>query len=169
MKKEDKVAIIQSLEKTFNLYKPPDRIGEIIEYEDDNYLVIGIERVRFAGKKLKVLYTCQNLDIVHESQSNMVNPFDDFIELYVDIDTLKSIESFDHNFIQDRQNLLPIGQIFHYKEHYYRWVTYTDLEFEFTTLRISGLAQPVYPMTMKKARKMLISHKKKKLNLALIR
>src|SRR5690625_2967601 len=133
--------VIIALEKTFNLFKQPDRIGDIIDYQDKSYLIIGIERVRFVAKKLKVLYTCQTLNITHTLQPE-VQPFDNYTEFYAKVDTNKHFGDQDWIFRSNRENLLRIGQVFEYKNHYYRWVTYTDLEFEFTTLKVSGLAQP---------------------------
>lgn len=148
--------IITGLEKTFNFFKPPDRIGDVIDYKDNSYLIIGIERVRFFGRKLSVLYTCQILDTLHSLKPE-VQPFDNYADFYIEIDIDKHFNDRDWKF-QERENLLRLGQVFHYEGHYYRWVTYTDLEFEFTTLKVSGLAQPVYPITAKEARKTLSKH-----------
>lgn len=159
--------IIVGLEKTFNFFRSPDRIGDIIEHKDNSYLIIGIERVRFYGRKLKVLYTVQILDVVHTLQP-AVQPFENYTDFYINIDVEKHFKDRDWLF-RKRDNLLRLGQVFHYEDHYYRWVTYTDLEFEFTTLKVSGLAQPVYPVTTSQARRTLMEHKRKKLDLVLIR
>ncbi len=153
--------IITGLEKTFNLYKPPNRIGDIIDYKDNSYLIIGIERVRFVAKKLKVTYTCQNLNVPHVLRPE-VQPFDNYTEFYVKIDTKKHFEQ-DWSYASD--DLVRLGRVFGHENHYYRWLMYTDLEFEFTTLKVSGLAQLVYPVT----RRTLMEHKRKKLDLVLIR
>lgn len=160
--------IISSLEKTFKLFKPPDRIGDIIEHKDESYLIIGIERVRFASTTLKVVYTCQNLNVLHELHPEVHNPFDNYNEFYVNIDTTKRFEEQNWIFAKDRQNLLQIGRVFEFEKHYYRWITYTDLKFDFTTLRVTGVAQPIHPITQSAARKKLVNHKKKKLGLSLI-
>lgn len=161
-------AVISSLEKTFKLFKPPDRIGDIIEHKDESYLIIGIERVRFVSAALKVIYTCQNLNILHALQPEVHSPFDNYSEFYINIDTTKRFEKEDRIFSSDRENIIAIGRVFEFEKHYYRWITYTDLKFDFTTLRVTGLAQPIYPTTQTYARKKLINHKKKKIGLSLI-
>jgi|SRR5690625_2284081 len=162
------VKLIRSLEKEFNFFKQPERIGDIIDYKDHSYLIIGIECVRFYGRKLRVMYTCQRLDMAHALQPE-VQPFDNYKTFYANVDVKKHYDDADSIFSSNRENLLKIGRVFEFEGHYYRWITYTDLEFEFTTLKVSGLAQPVYPVTTSQARRTLMDHKRKKLDLALIR
>lgn len=159
--------LILGLEKTFNFFKSPNRVGDIIDYKGNSYLIIGIERVRFYGRKLKVIYTCQRLDALHSLQPE-IQPFDNYTEFYIKIDIRKHFDDRDWQF-KERDNLLRLGQVFHHEGYYYRWVNYTDLKFEFTTLQVSGLAQPVYPITAKEARQTLIKHRSKKLDLEVIK
>lgn len=158
--------LITSFQKKFKLFKPPNRIGDIIEYDDTEYLIIGIEKVVLSQHCLLVTYTCQNLTIFHTVPPT-VNINDDMVEFYSDVDITKLYDDKDWLFKQ-RDNLNSIGRVFEHKNNYYRSMTYTDLEFNFTTLRVSILAQIIRPMTVESSKKYLLNHKKKKIGLSLI-
>ena len=162
----DKKLII-SLTKTFKLFKPPCRIGEVTEYENDSYLIIGIEKVRFFGSNLKVTYTCQNLNVLHALPTRQIGNCN-YSEFYTKINTKDYLET-DWITRNDRDNLIRLGGAFEYKGSYYRWITYSDLKFDFTTLELSALAESIHPVNHKTARSKLISSKRKKLDLAVIK
>src|SRR5699024_11079244 len=145
------------------------RIGEIIEYENGSYLIIGIEKVRFIGSELKVSYTCQNLNVLHVLPTRSIGSYpDNYTEFYAKINTLDYLEK-DLFFRNDRDNLNRICGAFDYEDEYYRWVAYSDLKFDFTTLELSALAEPIYPVNQKTARTKLISSKRKKIGLEVIK
>lgn len=161
--------LITSFLKKFNFYKQPNRVGDILEYKNTEYLIIGIEKARFIGKKLEIMYTCQNLNLTHELQPKVSNTENKITEFYVDIDTIKHFNDRDFVFSSRTDNLLPIGETFPTEDYYYRWFSYTELEFNFTTLRVSGLAESIFPVSINEARKTLMKHKKKKLDISLIK
>lgn len=159
--------LIMSFKKTFKLFIPPNRIGEVIEYEDNSYLIIGIERVQFFGTKLRVTYTCQNLRVVHKIPTRNIGFSKDYMEFYVHINTKDYLET---DWIsRDRDNLVRIGNVFEWENSYYRWITYSDLKFDFTTLEINALAEPIYPVDLKTSRTKLINSKRKKIDLSVIK
>lgn len=168
MKKSDiGKRLIVSFNKTFKLFIPPNRIGEVIEYENNSYLIIGIERVKFFGAKLIVTYTCQNLSVTHKIPTRNIGFSSDYMEFYVHINTKDHLET---DWIsRDRDNLVRIGNVFECENNYYRWVTYSDLKFNFTTLEINALAEPIYPVDLKTARNKLINNKRKKIDLSVIK
>lgn len=168
-KTDDDKKLIISLIKTFKLFKPPDRIGDIIDYENNSYLIIGIEKVRFFGSSLRVRYTCQNLSVLHALPTRQINNYSsNYTEFYASIDTKDYLET-DWFTRKNRDNLVRIGGAFEHGGDYYRWITYSDLKFDFTTLEISTLAEPIYPVDQKTARTKLISSKRKKLELEVIK
>ncbi|MEI3614725.1 hypothetical protein [Pseudogracilibacillus sp. SO30301A] len=113
MKKSDiDKMLIMTLVKTFKLYKPPNRIGETIEYENNSYLIIGIEKVRFFGAKLKVSYTCQNLSVLHKLSTRNIGSFsNNYTEFYTKINTKDYLET-DWITRNDRDNLIRLGGVF---------------------------------------------------------
>lgn len=162
MKTDNK--LIVSLQKKFKLFKAPNRIGDILDYEGIEYLIIGIEKVTLRYSALYVTYTCQNLRILHSEQPNVINNANT-LEFYADVNISDYVE--DRGYVGER-NLISIGKVFEHKGYYYRWITYSDLEFDFTTLRVSTFAQPIRPMSVTSARKQLLEHKKQKIGLSLL-
>lgn len=153
--------LITTIEIVFKFFEQPNRIGDVIEYEDIEYLIIGIEQVEISMDRLNVIYTCQNLGIVHRSQPNSIDSHD-CIEFYIDIDLTKL-----ENFFYSR-DLINIGRVFEYEGDFYRWTSYSDIEIEFMTLRISAIPELVRPVSNKKVRKKLLGHKLNKVGFTLI-
>lgn len=156
--------MIVSIRRSFKLFKQPEKIGDIFEYKNIDYLIIGIEKVKLYNDELHVIYTCQNLTCDHE-QSYGTEP--DYTEFWLEMDIPKAKESMKSSF-QLSRNVIETGRVFNHDDDYYRWITYTDLEFDYMTLKIRALAQPVYPLSPTQARKKLINHKKKRIGLSII-
>lgn len=161
--------LILSIQQSFKLYKEPHKIGDIIEYKDTSYLIIGVEHARFVGANLVVIFTCQNLSLSHGYPTRDMLPVAaNQSEFSIEIDTKAHLEKYPWE-RKGRGNLLPLGKVFHCEGNYYRWLTYTNIAFDFTTLQLYGLAETVYATTPKKAKRVLLDHKKSKLGLSLIR
>lgn len=160
--------LIVTIEQNFKLYKVPYQIGDIIDYEKKDFLIIGIEYARLVGANLKVAYTCQNLHLAHCYPSRgVIHSADNKKEFYLDFDAKKILES--DPWGNRRGYLLPIGQVFYNKGNYYRWLNYSRIEFEFTTLRAFGHAEAVQVTPVKNIKKILLDHKKEKLGISLIK
>lgn len=155
--------LIVTLSKRFKLFKPPNRIGDILEYQETEYLIIGIEKVSLFGTTLTVSYTCQNLSVEYEK--NWSAGIDDNVtEFTSSYDIPKLVDGeFGRN-----KKMMELGKTFEYEGEYYRWLTYSDLEFEFTTLKVNALAMPIAPTPTNKTKRKLIDHKVKKLGLILL-
>jgi len=161
-----KQELIISLRMRFKLFKSPNRIGDVIEYKNVEYLIIGIEQVRLIGSILEVRYTCQNLAIEH-SFKPMVNLENDYVAIDVKVDIPKVVDGREKILGTD-SNLVTIGSVFEKDSLYYRYHSFTDLVFDSMILNMQMLAEPVRPVTVESARNQLLSHKKQKTGLFLV-
>lgn len=160
--------LIVSFVKQFRLFKAPYRIGDLIEYQKFEYLIIGIERVELIAGSLRVTYTCQNTSIEYslpEIKREQVNGVE---AIYAELDILSIIEKRNKLFNSYNSDLVTVGRVFQLKDGYYRYHSFTDLVFESKVLRIDMLAELITPMTNQDARKQLIDRKRKKLKLTLV-
>lgn len=154
--------LIVTLSKRFKLFKSPNRIGDVLEHQKTEYLIIGIEKVSLFGTTLTVSYTCQNLSVEYEK--NWATGIDDNVAEFTGSYDIPKLVDRDY----ERNRMMELGKTFEYEGEYYRWLTYSDLEFDFTTLKINALAMPIAPTPTNKAKRKLIDHKVKKIGLILL-
>lgn len=157
--------LITTLIKTFKLFKPPDSIGDVMEYKNTEYLIIGIEKVELSSICLKVWYTCQSLAIEHTTKNTITS--DNYVKFHASVEVNELLDRQTQSFHYSR-DLIPIGRVFNHDDDYYRWITYTGLDFDYMTLKISALAEQIYPTSQNHARNQLLRHKRKKIGLSLI-
>lgn len=122
---------------------------------DNTYLVIGIEKFEVLYQKLKVWYTCQNLN--ETDYISKKKAYRESFQLEMDVK---------FKYDDDRLNSkLYIGSVHFVKGHHYKLVEYTDIKLDSTDLHVSFVAKPIYPLDRKEARTKFIDNRKNKLQL----
>ncbi|PGK51679.1 hypothetical protein CN918_28195 [Priestia megaterium] len=149
--------LIKSIRRTTQLYRQPSRVGDVIEHNNEHWLIIGIQDIKIIYSRLDILYVCQNLELDFLYQP-ATNKGDDLREFEMAIRTGK-----EH--LLEKINL---GRIFWYNKMPFQSVEYIDVEIKYTDVVISFLARPIRPVSQKEAKAKLLSEKKKKLNLSLL-
>ena len=80
---------ITSLQKTFRFFKQPDKVGDLLDYKDRKYLILGIEQLYFGRNFLTVTYTAQNVAYFNYSDQVKVSVSDsDLITLKIQHDSV---------------------------------------------------------------------------------
>ena len=153
--------LITTVRSRIRLYKQPHRIGDVIDVDNMNFLIIGIQDIRLVlGSQLEIYYVCQSLEMDHAYQPMQTVPHDNFIELELMIPTGKE---------RDYLKRIELGRLIWSEEGWpYQTIEYTDVELKFTDLVISFLARPIKPVSQKEARARLRNEKKKRLNLSVL-
>ncbi|AJA42394.1 hypothetical protein AJ85_05745 [Alkalihalobacillus alcalophilus ATCC 27647 = CGMCC 1.3604] len=149
--------VIKTLQRSTKLYKQPYRIGDVVECEGENYLIIGIQSIEIDSYRLRVSYVAQSLEKDFLCQTTL-SKGDGLTEFKTTIKTGKEVVF----------EKVRLGKLFWYKDFPFQSVEYTDIEIKFTDIEISFLARPIRPISRKEAKAKLLSERKKKLNLTLI-
>lgn len=153
--------LIRTLKKTTRLYKQPSRIGDVLEYQNEMYLIIGIQNVQIIYSKLEITYVCQNLHEKIFSQPSLTKSEHEtqLTHFYQVIKTGKE------HVLKE----IMLGKLFFGEDRNpYQTVEFTDVEIEYTDIKVSFLAKPIRPVARKEAKAKLVGEKKKRLNLAVV-
>lgn len=151
--------LIKSIKQTTKLYRQPSRIGDVIEYNNEQWLIIGIQDVQMVYSRLEILYVCQNLNEDFLYQPSSPSKGDNLIEFEITIKTGK-----EH--VLER---ITLGRMFRdINNKPYQSIEYTDVSIKFTDVVVSFLARPIRPIARKEAKAKLLNERKKKLNLSLV-
>ena len=150
--------LISSIRQTTRLYKQPSRIGDVLEVKNSLYLIIGIQDVQIAYSKLEIIYVCQKLDVEYLYQPS--------------VDYGENLTEFVETIRAGKEGLLKsitLGHIFFDSEDRpYQSVEFTDVQIEYTDIKVSFLARPIRPVARKEAKSRLLNERKRKLNLTLV-
>lgn len=149
--------IIKSLGKTYRLYKQPHKIGDFIEFQQKQWIIIGIEGVSIDLNKLKVIYTIQNVEeayVYHPPISDSGKT----VEIIARIRTGKEA-------ILEK---IQVGRLVWIDNKPYQSVGFIDIDIEFTDVVITLIGRPVRPIPIKEVRAKVINERKKKLNLQVL-
>lgn len=151
--------LICSIRNTTRLYKKPPRIGDVIEAQNNHFLVIGIQSVDIEySSKLNIHFICQNLNMDFSYQPKSAVG-ENLVEFEQRIKTGK-----EH--ILDK---IKLGKLIVDKNGYsYQTVEFTDVTIDYTDVVVSFLARPIRPVGRKEAKAKLVNERKRKLNLSLI-
>ena len=153
--------LIRTFKERTRLYKQPLRIGDIFERQNQMYLIIGIQNVEIIYSNLEVTYVCQNLneEFVYQPQITKTEYETQLAQFYQVIKTGKE------HVLKE----IMLGKLFLGKDgNRYQTVEFTDVEIEYTDIKVSFLAKPIRPISRKEAKAKLINEKKKRLSLTLI-
>jgi hypothetical protein len=146
--------LIVSIRRTTQLYRPPARIGDVL---DGKWLIIGIQDIDITYSRLEITYVCQNLeqDFVYQTATSKG---DELREFELRIKTGK----------EHILKRIALGKLVWYKNTMpFQTVEYTDVNIKFTDIVVSFLARPIRPVARKEAKAKLLSEKRKKLNLTI--
>lgn len=149
--------IIKSLEKTYRLYKQPHKIGDFIEFQQKQWIIIGIEGVSIDLNKLKVIYTIQNVEEAYVYQPP-ISDSGKTVEIIARIRTGKEA-------ILEK---IQVGRLVWIDNKPYQSVGFIDIDIEFTDVVITLIGRPVRPIPIKEVRAKVINERKKKLNLQVL-
>lgn len=150
---------IRVLKIRTKLFKHPKRIGEILEYDDKIYLIIGINEYELYGQYLTIWYTCQNLNQKDYLDSDHVwTPVEHWHEAHV------RCKYDDHRM----KNSTTLGHVFKLEGSWYKAIEYSDIEVDGTDIDISFYIKPVFPISRKEARAKLFHERRKKLQIELV-
>ncbi|HDX9577660.1 TPA: hypothetical protein ROX88_001157 [Bacillus pseudomycoides] len=144
--------LITSIKSTITLFRAPKRIGEIIEYQQRLYLIIGIEHFKVYGQQLSLWYTVQNLENHDFISKQPTYPEHGLEEMYIQ-----------YKYDDKRLDHLQLGRTLPYNEEQYKIVEYTDILLNGTDIEVSFLVKKVIPINRKEAKIRYFTEKKKKL------
>lgn len=151
--------IIKSIKKTYNLYKQPLQIGDLMEFKKENWIIIGIEEVSITYSQLEIIYTCQNT-----AEKILYQPDTFNLGEYKTVDIVARIRTGKEHILKKIQ----LGKLVWIEDKPYQSVGYTDVSIEFTDVVVSFLGRPVRPIPVKEVKAKLLEERKKALNLQLI-
>ncbi|WP_238810560.1 hypothetical protein [Bacillus velezensis] len=149
--------IIKSLEKAYRLYKQPHKIGDLIEFQQKQWIIIGIEAVSIDLNKLRVIYTVQNAEEVYAYQPP-ISDSGKTVEIIARVRTGKEA-------ILEK---IQVGRLVWIDNKPYQSVGFIDIDIEFTDVVITFLGRPVRPIPIKEVRAKVLNERKKKLNLQVL-
>ena len=151
--------VITSLSRTTKLFKSPKRIGEIIEHQDNLYLIIGIEdfKVHPYTQELTVWYTAQNLTNHDFISKQSTSPESRLEEMY-----------FQSKYDSERFERFKLGRTIPYKGKRYKIMEYTDITLDGTDIRITVLVRKVTPIDRKKAKSRFLSERRKQIEIDIL-
>lgn len=144
--------LIASIKRTTPLYRPPARIGDVL---DGKWLVIGIQDIDITYSRLEITYVCQNLeqDFVYQPAASKG---DELREFELRIKTGK----------EHILKRIALGKLVWYqKKMPFQTVEFTDVYIQYTDIVVSFLARPIRPVSRKEAKAKLLDERRKKLNL----
>lgn len=143
--------LITSINQTTRLFRAPQRIGEIMEYKERMYWIIGIENFKIVGNRLSIWYTVQDLENHDFISKQIAYPEHGVEECYIQY---KYDEDLEH---------IQLGRTFTNKGEYYKIFEYTDIVLKGTDIEVSFLARKILPINRKEAKTKYFAEKKKKL------
>ncbi|PEF75630.1 hypothetical protein CON94_08935 [Bacillus pseudomycoides] len=148
--------LITSIKQTTRLFRAPQRIGEIMEYQERLYLIIGIENFKIFGHQLSIWYTVQDLeshDFISKKETYSEYGLE---ELYVQY-------KYDDNF-----DNIQLGRTLMFEKERYKIVEYTDIVLKGTDIEVSFLVRKVLPIDRKTAKTRYFTEKRKKLAIEIV-
>ncbi|PFX43531.1 hypothetical protein COL32_14470 [Bacillus pseudomycoides] len=149
--------LITSIKSTIQLFRAPKKIGEIMEYQERLYLIIGIEHFKVYGNQLSIWYTVQNLEKHDFISKRFASPIHGLEEMIIQ-----------YKYNDKRLEGIQLGRTIPYKNEQYKIVEYTDIVLKGTDIEISFMASKVIPIDRKEAKTRYFIEKKKKLEVDVI-
>lgn len=149
--------LIITIRSTTKLFKQPKQIGDMLECDGKDYLILGIEKFKVYGSHLKIWYTCQDL-----SQSDYVS----LKKAYKEPHLIEIESTVKHD--DERITKLELGKTWTIGGNVYKVTEYTEIKLKGTDIYIAMAARPLYPIDRKEAKAKLFSERRKKLNLEIL-
>ncbi|PDY14164.1 LacI family transcriptional regulator [Bacillus pseudomycoides] len=151
---------IHSLKQVILLFqssKKPHKIGDVIEFEEKLFLVIGIENFKLYGKELTIWYTVQNLE-VHDFISIPSKP------------TLHKLEKLSvlYQYDDKRFEHLQPGRTIPSRGKQYKIIEHLHISLNEKIIELQFLATQVVPIERKVVRAKYFDEKKKQLDINII-
>ncbi|PGD26776.1 hypothetical protein COM32_12795 [Bacillus pseudomycoides] len=148
--------LITSIKQTTKLFRAPQRIGEITEYKNKPYLIIGIENFKIIGNQISVWYTVQDLENHNFISKHTANPEYGLEEACVQY---KYDANFEH---------VQLGRTFTCEGERYKILEYTDIVLKGTDIEVSFSVSKVLPVDRKTVKSRYLTEKKKKLAIEIV-
>lgn len=147
--------VIGSLRSEFKLFKQPYKVGDVIEYREESFLILAIENFEIGINCIIVNYTVQNLSNQNYTE-NLATSYG-----------MIGVREFEFTCkINDKRiKRLQLGRTINGPDGKYRVMEYTEISLKSTDLYFSFLARKINPVSPTKARKLAMSEKRKKLQL----
>lgn len=149
--------VISTIKSTIRLFRQPYKIGDVIECEGKEHLILGIERFELWGHTLTIWFTCQ--DLTHTDFISLKKAYKEPYQVELEV-KLKHDD--------DRIKRLNLGSTYTVNGTVYKVTEYTEIKIVGTDIDISMLARPVYPIDRKEAKAKLLSERRKKLSLEIL-
>ncbi|ANS52164.1 hypothetical protein BM86_17640 [Bacillus thuringiensis] len=143
--------LITSIKQTTKLFRVPQGIGEIMEYKERMYLIIGIENFKIIGHQLSIWYTVQDLE-----NHNFISRQTTFMEHGLE-------ECYVQYKYDDNFENIQLGRTFTCEGERYKILEYTDIVLKGTDIEVSFMATKVLPVDRKEVKMRYVAEKKKKL------
>lgn len=149
--------IIDSVLKTYNLYKQPHNIGDLLEVQGKQWIIIAIESIAIRFDKIHVIYTIQNAEDSYVIPPRLENK-GETEEAEIRIQTGKEpvIEK------------IQPGRLVYIAGEPYQSIGFTDIKIDFTDIIIGFECRLLHPIPMKEVRAIVREEKRKKLKLEIL-
>lgn len=163
--------MISTIKHTYNFFKQPHRIGDVIDYEGKMFYVIGIENIRFglSAKKIQVQYTVQEMhtDYVDRSIHYLSSDEFEFVQVVSVDDLKKRLDPWEGETTRPLSKCRP-GQSFTFEGERYKIIEYTDIEVDSMDFKITLAARLVNPVSRKELKARLLKERKIRAGLSLL-
>lgn len=147
--------IIRTIIMKYKLFKNPRRIGEVFEFDEKLYLIIGIEHFTLFGDILKVWYTCQDIGRTDYVSKN--EPLGEPAGY--------ALAEVGFKFNDDRLRHRFLGSTHNVKGQRYKLMEYREIKVVSTNIHLTFSVKPIYPISRKEAKLRSMTERKKKLQL----
>lgn len=152
--------LFYSISVTYKLFRQPNLIGDVIEVDNELYLIVGIENFVCSVGAIKINYTCQLLK-EHDYSSSTISAHSELVMLE---------QSF--QFEDPRIHLFQLGSTQMVMEgdskSFYKLVEFTEISLEGTAIKISVLAHELVPAAPDVLKNLYTTERKKRLQLRIV-
>lgn len=138
------ISPIKTVTLTTNLFRQPNKVGDIIDYKGKTYLIIGIQDYRVTTKTLVISFTCQSLEDTNQNYPRKAEPYSPYTLIFTrfkyDVGYLKKVK---------------LGSLTEVKGKVYKLMEYSNIYLKGTDIHVDVLGKEIHPIdneTLKKKR-----------------
>lgn len=151
--------LFSAFTETVRYFKQPKKVGDIVELNGKNHLIIGIEDILITTAYVKIKFTTQVLDHYQYAVTpSFLVEDDQMLDVYVqgkvDNPDLKAFK------LGMTTYMTEFGE-----SALFKLMEYTDVTFDGTDLCISGRMKRVFPIPPKEAKALHLQRRKQQLKL----
>lgn len=156
--------LFTSISVQYKLFRQPNKFGDVLEAENELYVIVGIENFVLFTDTIKVNYTCQQLkQYNYPSASAAV-----LTSAHTDGVTLEQAFRYDdhsiHSFTLGSTQIVMEGDT----QQFYKLVEFTEITLDGTNIQISVLGKLLVPAAPEILKKLYTTERKKRMQLRIV-